>query len=95
MWGGADAIVVLPGGSGTADEVFEAITQKRLGAHRLPIFIVNVGGYYDGLLGFLEHAAREGFMSREQFLLWQTVSNVSEVVPLILAGISQAPCSAN
>jgi uncharacterized protein (TIGR00730 family) len=61
----SDAFLALPGGFGTLEELFEAITWSQLGIHRKPIGVLNVGGYYDGLIGFLDHAVAEGFVSRE------------------------------
>ena len=59
----ADAFIALPGGYGTFEELFEVITWAQLGIHRKPIGLLNVAGYYDGLIGFLDHAVAEGFVS--------------------------------
>jgi len=61
----SDAFLALPGGFGTFEELFEVITWAQLGIHRKPIGLLNVGGYYDGLIGFLDHAVAEGFVSAE------------------------------
>jgi uncharacterized protein (TIGR00730 family) len=58
----ADAFVALPGGLGTLDELFEIYTWAQLGMHRKPIGILNVEGYFDGLMTFLEHAVAERFV---------------------------------
>lgn len=58
----ADACVALPGGIGTLDEWFEAATLGCIGVHTRPCALLNVGGYYDRLLGFLDHAVAEGFL---------------------------------
>jgi uncharacterized protein (TIGR00730 family) len=59
----ADAFVALPGGIGTLEELVEMLTWAQLGLHAKPIGILNVDGYYDGLLAFLQHAVGEGFLS--------------------------------
>ena len=59
----ADAFIALPGGIGTLEELVEMLTWAQLGLHAKPIGIVNVGGYYDSLLAFLQHAVGEGFLS--------------------------------
>jgi uncharacterized protein (TIGR00730 family) len=61
----ADGFVTLPGGLGTFEETFEIMTWAHLGIHRKPVGLLNVRGYYDGLLRMLAHAMREGFMRRE------------------------------
>ena len=55
----ADAFVALPGGFGTLDELFEALTWTQVGIHEKPCGLLNVSGFYDGLLTFLDHAAAE------------------------------------
>jgi uncharacterized protein (TIGR00730 family) len=59
----ADAFVALPGGIGTLEELVEMLTWAQLGLHAKPIGIVNVDGYYDNLLAFLDHAVGAGFLS--------------------------------
>lgn len=61
----ADAFVALPGGTGTLDETFEIFTWAQLGLHAKPCALVNLAGYYDGLLTFLDHAVAEGFLEPE------------------------------
>ncbi|MEM7051852.1 MAG: TIGR00730 family Rossman fold protein [Acidobacteriota bacterium] len=58
----ADAFITLPGGLGTLEETFEVLTWGQLDIHRKPCGILNVGGYYDGLVSFLEHAGQQGFV---------------------------------
>jgi uncharacterized protein (TIGR00730 family) len=59
----ADAFVALPGGIGTLEELVEMLTWAQLGLHAKPVGIVNVAGYFDALLAFLQHAVAEGFLS--------------------------------
>ncbi|HWF75184.1 MAG TPA: TIGR00730 family Rossman fold protein [Solirubrobacteraceae bacterium] len=61
----ADAIIALPGGTGTLDELFEMFTWSQLGLHRKPIGMLNVAGYWDGLLAFLDHMVQERFIYAE------------------------------
>lgn len=58
----SDAVIALPGGCGTMDELFEAITWAQLGLHQKPIGIFDVEGYYQPLLQLLDHLTREGFV---------------------------------
>ena len=64
-----DGFIALPGGLGTLEETFEILTWAQLGIHRKPVGILNVEGYYDGLLRFLSHAVREEFVRPEYFAL--------------------------
>ncbi|MBP5360050.1 MAG: TIGR00730 family Rossman fold protein [Bacteroidaceae bacterium] len=76
----ADAVLVLPGGLGTMEEMFETITQKQLGIFRKPIFIFNQDGYYNRLVAWLDHCAEEHFLRYEgDDALWTVVSSVEEV----------------
>lgn len=58
----ADAFVALPGGYGTLDELFEMLTWTQIGAQAKPCGVLNVGGYYDALLAWVDHAVREGLI---------------------------------
>jgi hypothetical protein len=81
----ADAFVALPGGYGTLEELVEVLTWTQLGLHRKPCALVNVDGYYDGLLAFLDHAVGEGFVAqRERELLV-----VAERPPQLLARLRE------
>jgi len=57
-----DAFVAMPGGFGTLDELFEAVTWSQLGIHAKPIGLLNVSGYFDFLLRFADRAASDGFV---------------------------------
>lgn len=78
------AVVTLPGGCGTFEEVFEAMTLKRLGQYFGPIVLVNSYGYYDLLLDFLRHSVRERFMAQAHLELWHALDR-PEAVPEALA----------
>jgi hypothetical protein len=62
----SDAVIALPGGAGTMDELFEMFTWSQLGLHHKPIGLLNVAGYWDGLLAFLQHMVDERFLWAEQ-----------------------------
>jgi uncharacterized protein (TIGR00730 family) len=61
----ADGFIALPGGFGTADELFEILTWAQLGIHTKPIALINVDGYFDGLLAWLDHTVREQLVRAE------------------------------
>jgi hypothetical protein len=82
---GSDAVVALPGGCGTLEEVFEAITLKRLGIYLKPIIFVNTRGFYDGLREFLQHTIRERMLGEAHAAMWQFVDEVEDVLPAIRA----------
>jgi len=65
----ADGFIALPGGLGTLEETLEILTWAQLGIHQKPVGVLNVEGYYDGLLRFLTHAVREEFVRPEYFAL--------------------------
>lgn len=74
-----DAFVALPGGIGTFDELFEAWTWNALGYHAKPFALLNVSGFWDGLIGFLDQATMSGFMSparRAQLLVGTDIGDV-------------------
>jgi uncharacterized protein (TIGR00730 family) len=75
----SDGVVALPGGAGTFEELFEAITLKRLGLYLNPIVLVNTRGYFTPLLAMLEHAVSERFMAAKHLDMWQTVAEPEEV----------------
>ncbi|WP_171207188.1 MULTISPECIES: TIGR00730 family Rossman fold protein [unclassified Ruegeria] len=68
----ADAVVVLPGGPGSLDELFEALTWRQLGLHEKPILVMNVDGYWDALKALLDQVIDQGFAdaSLAEFVTW-------------------------
>jgi uncharacterized protein (TIGR00730 family) len=80
----AEAVVALPGGSGTFEELLEAITLKRLGVFLGPIVLVNTRGFFDPLLTLLRNAVTERFMDERHLAMWQVVPE-PEQVPAALA----------
>ncbi len=71
----ADGFVTLPGGFGTLDELFEALTAAQLGQHHKPIVVVDVDGYYRPLITFLDHAVEAGLLRPEYRALVQVVAD--------------------
>lgn len=76
----SSAVIALPGGCGTFEELFEAITLKRLGQFLGPIVLINTQGYYNQLLEFLRHSVQERFMNRSHLQMWQSVAEPEQVL---------------
>ena len=79
----SDAVVTLPGGSGTYEELFEALTMKRLGQWTGPIILVNTDGFYNDLLRFLRHSIDECFMGSSHLKMWSVVDEPEHVLDAI------------
>lgn len=77
------AVITLPGGSGTYEELFEALTMKRLGQWVGPIILVNTDGFYNGLLQFLKHSIDERFMGSSHLKMWSVVDEPEQVMDAI------------
>jgi len=75
MLEGSDAVVALPGGSGTLEELFEVLTLKRLGQFLGPVVLVNTRGYYDRCVQFLNYSIGERFMSAEHLKMWSVIED--------------------
>ena len=82
----ADAFLALPGGIGTLEEFFEVWTWRQLGYHDKPVGLLNMDGFYDSLLAFLQSAVSSGFMNEWQMELIRTGSDA----PLLMAELVQA-----
>ena len=76
----SDAVIALPGGCGTFEELFEAMTLERLGQFLGPIILVNTAGYYDSLMQVLRHSVNEHFMSRIHLQMWQLVDEPEQAL---------------
>lgn len=79
----ADAVVALPGGCGTMEELLEVITWKQLGIFTKPIVIVNMEGYFDALIAMLNRAVDENFMRHQHKQMWTVVETPEEVLSAI------------
>jgi uncharacterized protein (TIGR00730 family) len=75
----SQAAIALPGGSGTLEELLEAITLKRLGLYLNPILLVNTRGFFNPLLDLLGHAIEENFMDERHAQMWEVVAQPEEV----------------
>ena len=73
----ADAIVVLPGGAGSPDELFEALTWRQLGLHIKPIFVLNTDGFWTPILGWIDHFITEGFADQSLHSFIHVVDDVT------------------
>jgi uncharacterized protein (TIGR00730 family) len=82
---GVDGIVALPGGTGTLEELLEAITLKRLGQFTKPIIILNTNGYYEPLCQMLGKAVSEKFMHPRHLEMWTFVDEPEGVIHALRA----------
>ncbi len=78
-----DAVVALPGGCGTWEELFEAMSWKRLGLYCGPIVIVNTAGFYDPMLTQLERSIEQRFMDERHRAMWTVVAEPEQVLEAI------------
>lgn len=81
----ADGFVALPGGFGTADELFEVLTWSQLGLHAKPIGLLNVAGFFEPLLAWVERAVQEGFLRAEHRDLLLQAEEPERLLDLIQA----------
>jgi len=88
----ADGFLALPGGIGTLDELFEAWSWNALGYHKKPFCLLNVDGYWDGLITFIDHATASGFLSkrrRKQLLVANRAEEALELLDEAAAAATQ------
>jgi uncharacterized protein (TIGR00730 family) len=79
----SDAFAALPGGFGTADELFEVLTWAQLGLHAKPVGLLNVAGYFDALLAWADHAVREGFLPGEHRAVLRVAAEPEALLDLL------------
>jgi uncharacterized protein (TIGR00730 family) len=87
MFRRADAFVALPGGVGTMEELFEVLCWRYLGLHPKPVGLLNVSGYYDHLVAFLERATADGFLRASDLVV---TDDVDALLDAIVAGMAEA-----
>lgn len=87
----ADAFLALPGGIGTFEEFFEVWTWRQLGYHDKPVGLLNLNGYYDGLMTFIDNAVKSQFMGPWQQVLIRVDSNWETLVPALVQAAGMAP----
>ena len=80
---GTDAVVALPGGCGTFEELFETISLKRLGLYFGPIVLLNMGGFFDSFIELFDRCIADRFMAPRHRDTWLAVTKPEEVVPAI------------
>ena len=81
----SDAFVILPGGLGTLDEMFEIITWRQLSLHQKPIIIANIDGYWDPLEKLIQNISSENYIPRGHDGLFTFVSCIAEILPILRA----------
>jgi uncharacterized protein (TIGR00730 family) len=79
----SDAVASLPGGYGTLDETFEMLTWSQLGLHGKPVGLLNVAGFYDGLLAFVDQLVAGGFIKPAHRALLLSAGSVEELLDLM------------
>ena len=83
MIDGTDAVIALPGGSGTLEELLEAITWKRLGIYVNPIIIVNIQQFFDPLIELFNKIIEKKFMNERHGFMWTVVNSPEDVISAI------------
>ena len=87
MFMNADAVVVLPGGAGSLDEFFEALTWRQLKLHVKPLILLNIDGFWDPLRDLLAHVVEEGFAGDDILSFVQVAEDVDALETLLKAAL--------
>jgi uncharacterized protein (TIGR00730 family) len=82
----SDGFIALPGGIGTLEELFEIWTWAQLGMHNKPCVLLNVAGYYNQLIGFLDQMTQAGYLKGSSRSMLRIASNPLEAISLCLSG---------
>ena len=81
----SDGFIAMPGGMGTLEELFEMLTWSQLGIHAKPIGLLNVDGFYDGLIDFIAHASGQGFIRPQHAALMMSATDPQALLQLLKA----------
>ena len=81
----SDGFIAMPGGMGTLEELFEMLTWSQLGIHSKPVGLLNVDGFYDGLIGFIRHASEQGFIRPQHAALMMSETDPQALLKLLKA----------
>jgi uncharacterized protein (TIGR00730 family) len=90
----SEAVIGLPGGYGTLDELLEVITLKQLGQFLKPVIILNTAGFFDPLLEMFRRMKDENFIREMHLEIWKVVNQPEEVIPAIESGLHWDPAKA-
>ena len=85
----SDAIIVLPGSTGTMDELFEAVSDKKLGLHNKPIVLLNSDGFFDATMAQLHLMVEKKFMTRRHLEVLSEAHDIDEVINFINSSQSE------
>lgn len=88
MFMNCDAVVVLPGGAGSLDELFEVLTWRQLGLHQKPVILLNTKGYWDPLTALLDHVVAHGFADESLLGYVDTVDDVDAALEVLRRGLT-------
>ena len=88
MYMNSDAIVVLPGGAGTLDELFEVVTWRQIGLHSKPIYLLNTEGYWNPMLAMADTVITEGFAERSLAEYMIPVASLDELETRLTGDLS-------
>ncbi len=86
----SDGFIAMPGGIGTLEELFEVLTWSQLGFHEKPVGVLNVDGFYDGLIAFLQNQVAQGFVKANQAALMMHEKSASGLLHRLQTFIPQA-----
>ncbi|KAL6561153.1 hypothetical protein OROMI_016754 [Orobanche minor] len=96
MINNADAFITLPGGFGTLDELFHVVTRAQLNIHKKPIGLLNVNGFFDGLLSFINYSSEKGFISERAKRIIVVATTPEELIEKLIAFVPEPdPALAN